>query len=109
MSLWLNKANFPNLLYCRVNNSNEYIAAVSELKNVLNVDINYDGEVYNTEIQPFDNKSWCDYFLTPTVKSPFDLNIDSFKKKPLESEYPIVLSFSCNHTYLHWISLSDLI
>ena len=109
MNFWSNNANFPNLLYCRINNDVEYIDAVSELKNIVSVNINYDGEIYQDEFQPFDNETWNKCFLKYSNINMTTLTIDLFKKKPLESEYPILLSFSSNHNYLYWISLSELL
>ena len=111
MSTWLYNPNFPNLLYKKVKNIEEYISSVIELKSKFYLSVNYDGDLYDSHIYPFDGDDdiWNNYFLVDVDAKQNKLDKTNFKLIPKETEFPVLLNFSGNHRYLSWVSINNII
>lgn len=109
MILWLFNQDFPNTLYTKVFNINEYIEAINELKNSINIKSKYYDEVIDVELYPYDGDIdlWKEEFLIDINIDIKVLHEDVLKLKPKEEDYPVMLIYKNNYKDFYWISLKN--
>ena len=106
MNSWLHNPAFPNLLYKRINNKEEYLSSILALKGVFHITNSFYGDAYDTDLYPLDETEWIKYFLKPGSNT-YSITSESLITQPSEAEYPVILNFSVNHKYLFWTTLKD--
>lgn len=107
MISWLFNRDFPNTLYAKVSDINDYINIINKLKEPIEVQAKYYDEVIDVELYPYggDEELWKETFLiNKSIKSE-DLNEDMLKLKPKEEDYPVMLIYKNNYKDFYWISL----
>lgn len=107
MVSWLFNQDFPNALYRKVSNIDEYIVAIKELKKPINIKSRYYDEIIDVELFPYDGdiNLWKEEFLTDVAINNEVLHEDILKLKPKEEDYPVMLIYKNNYKDFYWISL----
>lgn len=110
MISWLFNQEFPNTLYTKVFNVNDYIDAITKLKNPIETKAKYYDEIIDIELFPYDGdiNLWKETFLIDEFKSCDELDENTLKLKPKEEDYPVVLIYKNNYKDFYWISSKEI-
>lgn len=111
MISWLFNQDFPNTLYIKVSDINDYINAINKLKEPMEVQSKYYDEVIDVELYPYDGdeKLWKEIFLIDGAVKGENLTEDILKLKPKEEDYPVMLIYKNNYKDFYWISLKETV
>lgn len=110
MKSWSFNQDFPITLYMKVTNLEEYIEAINNLKNPINVTGKYYNEILDVEVFPYsgDLSLWKETFIEENSLEEEVLNEDVLKLKPKKEEYPVMLVYRNNYKDFYWIPLNEL-
>lgn len=109
MNNWSFNPLFPNVLYRKINSIDDYIAAIKDLKNSINISAKIYDEFLEYELFPFggDEDSWNKYFLKEGLQC-CEVTEQSLRLIPNRDELPAIIVFSANYSNLYWISINSL-